>query len=144
MSTPERIRPRFFSGSDYVPHHDYSRLKGQIKRIHDFMADGGWYTKREIAQATGAPEGSVGAQLQNLRKEPLCHRVDKRPRGDRSQGLWEYKMHAAGTWEPRQQPAVIRAEQAERHAQALAMELRLVSPHSPVLLDYVSCYGELA
>jgi hypothetical protein len=82
-----------FNGEDYVPQHDLARLTGQICRVFDCMADGAWRTLDEIAQATGDPQASVSAQLRHLRKPRFGqHRVEKRARGERSHGLFEYRV----------------------------------------------------
>jgi len=82
-----------FSGSDFVPKFDYTRLKAQIKDIYELMKDKKWRTLKEISQATGHEKANCSAQLRNLRKENFgSHTIDKRPRGDRSQGLYEYAL----------------------------------------------------
>jgi hypothetical protein len=87
-----QVEPHF-QGSDYVAKYDHARLTGALKRIFDLMSDGKYRTLSEIAHATGTPEGSVGAQLRNLKKAPFgSHGVPKRIRGNRSGGLWEYKL----------------------------------------------------
>lgn len=85
-------RPRF-DGSDYVPAVDDVRLTGQVRRVFDLMRDGGWRTLAEIERATGDPAASISAQLRHLRKPRFgAHTVDKRARGDRVHGLWEYRL----------------------------------------------------
>lgn len=85
--------PAHFDGPVYEPRFDLARLTGQIERVHGFMADGGWHTLAEIEAATGDPAASVSAQLRHLRKARFgSHTVEKRPRGDREHGLWEYRM----------------------------------------------------
>lgn len=85
--------PLRFNGPCYSPEHDNARLTGQILRVFEFMASGDWHTLREIAAATGDPESSVSAQLRHLRKERFgSHVVEKRNRGDRSIGLFEYRL----------------------------------------------------
>jgi hypothetical protein len=82
-----------FDGSHYDPKHDQIRLAGQIRRIFDLMRDQQWRTLREIATATGDPESSVSAQLRNLRKTKFgMHTVETMPTGDRSRGLFKYKL----------------------------------------------------
>ena len=83
-----------FDGATYQRKFDFSRLTGQIKRVHDCMADGRWRTLTEIAEATGDPAASVSAQLRNLRKARFGGFViEKRARGDRSRGLFEYRLN---------------------------------------------------
>jgi hypothetical protein len=85
--------PPRFSGSDYDHARDSKRLGAQLKRILNYMASGDWHSLREIAEATGAPEASVSAQLRNARKERFgSHVIEKRNRGEREHGLFEYKL----------------------------------------------------
>ncbi len=82
-----------FDGSDYEPSADQPRLSGQLARIFGVMSDGAWRTLDEIARSASAPAASVSAQLRHLRKPRFgAHIVEKRPRGDRSAGLWEYRV----------------------------------------------------
>lgn len=82
-----------FSGADYVPERDKRRLSGQIELIFNLVRDEKWRTLREIAQATGAPEASVSAQLRHLRKRCFGgHTVNKRHRGEPANGLYEYQL----------------------------------------------------
>jgi len=80
-----------YDGSNYVPEFDRTRLSGQMKSIFYVMKDGEWRTLNEIAMITGFGEASISAQLRNLRKEKFgSHVVDKRRRGEKGKGLWEY------------------------------------------------------
>ena len=82
-----------FNGPAYSPEHDQARLTGQCQRVFDLMRDGTWRTLDEIAASVNAPAASVSAQLRHLRKERFGgHAVDKRARGDRGSGLWEYRL----------------------------------------------------
>jgi hypothetical protein len=87
-----------FNGATYVPRHDWRRLTKQHDRVRDCALtwqgnDGPWFTLEEISTATGYPAASVSAQLRHLRKPRFGgYTVDKRPRGDRSRGLYEYKV----------------------------------------------------
>jgi hypothetical protein len=82
-----------FSGSDYDAKYDYKRLSGQIKRIYDLISDGKWRTLSEIENETGDPAASISAQLRNLRKSQFGgHTINKRSRGERSRGLFEYQL----------------------------------------------------
>lgn len=82
-----------FDGPDYVEAFDKQRLTGQIQRVYDLMIDGRWRTLDEISRATDDPHASVSAQLRHLRKPRFgSHTIDKRARGERSHGLWEYKL----------------------------------------------------
>ena len=82
-----------FDGPDYVPDLDRVRLTGQVKRVYALMRDAQWRTLNEISVDTGDPESSVSAQLRHLRKERFgSHTVEKRRRGDRTTGLFEYRL----------------------------------------------------
>lgn len=82
-----------FNGSDYVPHFDDARLKGQMKRIYDLMKDGKFRTLQEIERETGDPQASCSAQLRHFRKSRFgALTVNKRSRGDRERGLFEYQL----------------------------------------------------
>jgi Fic family protein len=82
-----------FNGSDYEPEFDNERLTGQIKRIYDLMKDKNWRTLGEISDITGDPQASISAQLRHLRKKRFgLHTVNKRNRGDRENGLFEYQL----------------------------------------------------
>lgn len=85
-----------FSGPAYDPALDRKRLTGQLQRIYALMKDGRWRTLSEIHEATGAPPQSVSAPLRHLRKTRFgSHTVEKRRRGDPSDGLWEYRVEVA-------------------------------------------------
>lgn len=82
-----------FDGPDYEPAIDYTRLTGQILRIWEAMKDQHWRTLGEISRLTRDPESSISAQLRHLRKPKFgSHQVNRRRRGDRSQGLFEYQV----------------------------------------------------
>lgn len=82
-----------FNGPDYIPELDKVRLTGQIQRIYDLMIDGTWRTLTEISQLARASESSASAQLRHLRKPRFgSYIVDKKRRGDRTAGLFEYKL----------------------------------------------------
>ena len=86
-----------FDGPCYEPVHDQARLTGQILRVWDLMRDGKWRTLREIENATGDPQSSISAQLRHLRKDRFgAHTVDRRARGERASGLWEYRLIPKG------------------------------------------------
>jgi Fic family protein len=86
-------KPFRFNGSDYESAFDDVRLTGQLKLIYSLMIDGKWRTLGEIEAITKAPQSSISAQLRHLRKDRFGnHTVNKRPRGDRSNGLFEYQL----------------------------------------------------
>jgi hypothetical protein len=83
----------YFDGSDYIPEWDDKRLTGQIKRVYVLMIDGKWRSLGEIETATGDPQASISAQLRHLRKKRFgSHTVNKRRRGERENGLFEYQL----------------------------------------------------
>jgi len=82
-----------FNGSDYDRRADDARLTGQILRVYDLMRDAAWRTLGEIGEATGDPQASISAQLRHLRKPRFGgHLVEKRRRGEREHGLFEYRL----------------------------------------------------
>lgn len=84
-----------FNGPEYDPVFDKERLTKQIGRVYQCMIDGEWRTLREIAESTGDPESSVSAQLRHLRKPKFgAYHVFRKPRGDRGNGLYEYRLEA--------------------------------------------------
>ena len=82
-----------FNGSDYVPEFDNERLVGQMKRVFMAMLDGKRRTLSEVEKITGDPQASISAQLRHMRKPKFgAHVVEKRARGDRKRGLFEYRL----------------------------------------------------
>ena len=82
-----------FNGDVYDPAFDDERLSKQQDRIKLLMLDGLWRTLPEIEMITGDPPASISAQLRHLRKPrfgSFC--VEKRSRGDRVSGLFEYRL----------------------------------------------------
>lgn len=87
-----KIEPHF-DGPAYEPEHDFQRLTGQHRRVFEHMQDGHWCTLRALSESTGEPEASVSAQLRHLRKPRFgAHTVERRKLGDRSAGLYEYRL----------------------------------------------------
>lgn len=90
---PRSILEPHFNGPAFDPKFDHERLTGQLGRIFKLMSDGKFRTLGEISAATHDPEGSVSAQLRHLRKERFgAHTVNRRARGDRVNGLFEYQL----------------------------------------------------
>lgn len=82
-----------FDGAAYVEEFDYNRLTGQMLKIWEHMKGGAWHTLQEISEHTNAPEASASAQLRNFRKDKFGgHTVERRRRGDRKSGLFEYRL----------------------------------------------------
>jgi len=82
-----------FYGDSYDPLFDKERLTGQIKKIYELMRDGKWRTLSEIEEAIHAPQASISAGLRLFRRREYgSHEVNRRARGDRSRGLFEYQV----------------------------------------------------
>lgn len=82
-----------FNGPEYRPRRDNQRLGKQLQRIFDVMKDGQWRTLPEIETLTGDPPASISAQLRHLRKKRFGQfTVLRQARGDRSHGLFEYRV----------------------------------------------------
>lgn len=93
QTTIRQVDAMRFNGPCFDQKHDGTRLTGQIVRVFNLMRDGKWRTLDEIATATGDPHASISAQLRHLRKERFGgHTVEKRSRGERIHGLWEYQL----------------------------------------------------
>lgn len=87
------IKEPHFNGSEYSPNMDFRRLSNQIERVRACMQDGQWRTLDEISKTTGDPHASISAQLRHLRKPRFgAFVVDKRARGERDRGLYEYRV----------------------------------------------------
>ena len=87
-----RFEPHF-NGPDYQPELDFVRLSGQIQRVKEALETWRWWSLGDLAQVTGDPEASISAQIRHLRKNRFgSHVIEKRRRGDRSSGLFEYRM----------------------------------------------------
>jgi hypothetical protein len=92
-----------FDGAEYIRSADHDRLGVQIARVFGLMKDANWRTLSEIADAITAPQASVSAQLRHLRKPKFgAHQVNRRARGDRENGLFEYQLIVAQP--PRKEP----------------------------------------
>lgn len=87
------IHTKIFDGSDYVPELDNERLGKQMKRVFLAMMDGRWRTLSEVEKITGDPQASISAQLRHMRKPKFgSHTIEKRTRGERQRGLFEYRL----------------------------------------------------
>jgi hypothetical protein len=84
-----------FDGDTYSAEFDYARLGKQMRAVADLMLDHNWRTLGEIAAMTTFPEASISARLRDLRKPKFGgHTVERRPRGPRENGLYEYRLLA--------------------------------------------------
>ena len=84
-----------FDGKTYDRNYDFERLTGQNRRVFDCMKDGVWKTLFEIEEVLGQGHSQAGisARLRDLRKEKFGgHTVARRRRGNRSNGLFEYRL----------------------------------------------------
>lgn len=91
-----------FDGATFESEQDGIRLSGQMKRVFDFMSDGGWHTLREIAAATNSLETAVSARLRDCRKSRFGgHRIELRRIPGRP-GVFEYRLLANGDSRARQ------------------------------------------
>lgn len=82
----------------YIPEIDDGRLKNAITIVRELMSDQKWRTYQEIALETGQRPEYVSSNLRDLRKAPHgSYVVERRPRGDRSAGLFEYRLQPPGT-----------------------------------------------
>lgn len=127
------VGPDFY-GSDYVHEHDHARLTGQLLRVYEVMRDGQWRTLDEIRAITGDLDASISKQLRHLRMEKFgAFTVDKRVRGDRSRGIWEYRVGDKGTHEPKRHPLLERALVAEAKVRMLTRVIEQLDPTHPIL-----------
>ena len=91
-------QPDLFDGPTFDPKHDAERLGAQLAKVRDLMADGAWRTLDEIGVAVFVPGASVSARLRDLRKEKFgAFTVERRARGERSSGLFEYRVVKGAT-----------------------------------------------
>jgi hypothetical protein len=94
-------------GPSYQAAHDEARLTTQRECIRDVMlsagARGSWLTLCEIEKLLHYPQASISAQLRHLRKQEFGgYILEKRARGDRDRGLYEYKLTRPPYREPKQ------------------------------------------
>jgi len=83
----------FLNAEPFEYKYDYTRLKTQRSKIFAYMSGEQWRTLSEISTAVNAPEASASAALRDFRKLKYgSHTVDRRIRGDRVKGLWEYRL----------------------------------------------------
>lgn len=86
-----------FDGVTYEAEHDEKRLTTQAMKIYKFMSNENWQTLQEISRATNAPEASASACLRDFRKKRWGqHVVERRIRGERKRGLYEYRVMPKG------------------------------------------------
>ena len=82
----------------YVPEIDDPRLVPNMERVRLLMEDQVWRTLGEIADESGLRAESVSAHIRDLRKlKNGAYVVDRRARGSRHAGLFEYRLLPPGT-----------------------------------------------
>ena len=87
-----------FDGAECAK-EDNERLISQLVRVFNVMHDGKWRTLKELSELLHAPEASLSAALRSLRKAKFgSHTVNRRPRGDRKNGLYEYQLVPNVDW----------------------------------------------
>lgn len=91
-----KANPRF-DGVTYDPARDADRLRRQLGRVYEVMADGRWRSLWEISRETGDPETSISAQVRNLRKARFGgYVVERRLRTWQGHsGTFEYRLLVA-------------------------------------------------
>lgn len=92
---PEPAPAKAFGGETYNSQWDYSRLKGQLAKVFDFMCDGQWHTLAEIHAVVGGSEAAVSARLRDLRKDQ--YGAFDIQRQSVSEGLFRYRLNLGGT-----------------------------------------------
>jgi hypothetical protein len=127
-----------FTGADYDRELDYTRLASHLERIRTLMLDGQWRTPGEIAEQVGIPAtADITKQLRHLRyRQHGGHQVDRRRRGETT-GLYEYKVHPAGTWDhaPKATKMAVDLEIARLQVELLTRALARVDPNNPLLFE---------
>ena len=82
--------PMPFEGETYSPQQDQKRLKGQLKRVFDAMADGQWWTLETLHTQCGGSQAGISARIRDLRK-PKCGSLTV-DRERLTGGLWRYRL----------------------------------------------------
>ena len=127
-----------FDGPEYQAHYDNKRLTSQLDRVRNLMLDGAWRTLPEIHAKTGDPAASISAQLRHLRKMRFgSYLVDRRARGSREHGLFEYRIRVAEVTEGYSKPPSVaeRLKSAEAEVARLQDENDLLKAQIEVLRD---------
>lgn len=79
-----------FDGETFDAARDEARLTSQLDRVRDLMADGRWWTLKQVAANLNASEASVSARLRDLRKPRFGrYQVERRYV---EKGLWQYRV----------------------------------------------------
>jgi len=90
-------QPGLFDGQTFDPADDSARLDTQLARVWRLMRGGEWWTLWDIRANCGGSEAGISARLRDLRKAKFGgHTVERRRRGNPADGVWEYRLLAAG------------------------------------------------
>lgn len=100
---PRRHASRiYFDGRTYEPEFDEKRLGEQHRAVWNIVRDAEWRTLDEIISAIVANGGkeyataAISARVRDFRKPRFGgYMVDIRARGDRRNGLFEYRVRRA-------------------------------------------------
>lgn len=85
---------RRFDGDTYDAGQDCERLTGQLLKVYEAMAGGGWHSLAELAERCGGSEAGVSARIRDLRKPRFgAHKIE-RQRQSPFTGVWIYRMAA--------------------------------------------------
>lgn len=85
----------------YIATLDDPRLLPNMEQVRLLMQDQQWRTLGEIADESGLRAESVSAHIRDLRKlKNGGYVVDRRARGKRAAGLFEYRLQPPGTISP--------------------------------------------
>jgi biotin operon repressor len=72
---------------------DVKRLNKQAQAVWEAMADGRYYSLRELADKTGYPEASISARIRDFRKAEFGGRFETVETVPVHRGLFRYKLH---------------------------------------------------
>lgn len=87
---PEPVR---HDGATLEP-QDHTRLSTQQEKVRALMADGRWWTLRDLAERVGASEAGVSARVRDLRKARFGgYEVERKREG----ALHLYRLGRAST-----------------------------------------------
>lgn len=102
-----------FPGPAVEPEYDNIRLTGLQYAIFELMKDGRWRTFSDIHFAIQrGSENGIAAMLRNLRhKSRGRHTVNKKRKGDKHKGLWEYQLIVNPKTRIRPQPSEVSNKQ---------------------------------
>lgn len=79
-----------FDGETYEPALDKARLTAQYSRVFETMANGLFYTLKQLEELTKAPQASISARIRDMRKERFGSHTITRRRVEG--GTYEYKL----------------------------------------------------